>query len=319
MAGNRLKGRVAVVTGSGRGIGRAEALALAAEGASLVINDKGDSGDGTGSSQTPAQEVCREIRELGGQAVPNYDSVATREGGENIIRMAIDTYGKIDILVNNAGILRDRMIFNMSEEEWEAVIRVHLYGTYYCTRPASVHMRQQRWGRIINTSSIAGLGNMGQSNYGAAKEGIVGFTRSVALDMGKYGVTCNAIRPMAATRGITPELKEAISKKAAGMGITDANEIDKFFNQLFSAGPEHVAAFVTYLATEEAGFINGRTFYVNGTNIGLYTDPQITSMIKGGEGCWSLDELIKTVPGQLCKDMVNPAPAPAPTKDVNKA
>jgi 3-oxoacyl-[acyl-carrier protein] reductase len=297
--GNRLEGRVAVVTGSGRGIGRAEALALAAEGASLVVNDKGDAGDGTGSSRTPAEEVCREIREMGGQAVPNYDSVATREGGENIIRTAIDTYGKIDILVNNAGILRDRMVFNMSEEEWEAVIRVHLYGTFYCTKPASVHMRHQRWGRIINTSSIAGLGNMGQANYSAAKEGIVGFTRSVALDMAKYGVTCNAIRPMAATRGITPELREAIGNKAAGMGITDPAEIDKFFKQLFSAGPEHVAAFVVYLATGEAGFINGRTFYVNGTNIGLYTDPQITSQIKRDEGAWTLDELIKTVPGQL--------------------
>jgi len=319
MNGNRLKGRVAVVTGSGRGIGRAEALALAAEGARLVINDKGDSGDGTGSSQTPAQEVCHEIIKMGGQAVPNYDSVATREGGENIIRTAIDTYGKIDILVNNAGILRDRMIFNMSEEEWTAVIRVHLYGTFYCTKPASVYMRQQRWGRIINTSSIAGLGNMGQANYSAAKEGIIGFTRSVALDLVKYGVTCNAIRPMAATRGITPELKDAISKKAAALGITNAEDIDKFFNQMFSAGPEHVAAFVAYLATEEAGFINGRTFYVNGTNIGLYTDPQINSQINRGDGHWSLDELIKTVPGQLCKDIVNPAPAPVPTKDVNQA
>jgi len=299
MSGNRLEGRVAVVTGSGRGIGRAEALALAGEGASLVINDKGDAGDGTGASRSPADEVCREIEEMGGQAVPNYDSVATREGGENIIKTAIDTYGKIDILVNNAGILRDRMVFNMSEEEWDAVIKVHLYGTYYCTKPAGVYMRQQRWGRIINTSSISGLGSMGQANYSAAKEGIVGFTRSVALDLAKYGVTCNAIRPMATTRGITPELKESIAKKAAGMGVTDPAEIDKFFKQLFSAGPEHVAPLVAYLATDEAGFINGRTFYVNGTNIGLYTDPQVTSQINRQEGVWPLDELIKTVPGQL--------------------
>jgi NAD(P)-dependent dehydrogenase (short-subunit alcohol dehydrogenase family) len=299
MMGNRLKDRVAVVTGAGRGIGRAEALALAAEGARIVVNDKGDAGDGTGVSRSPADEVCREIIELGSQAVPNYDSVATREGGENIIRTALDTFGRIDILVNNAGILRDRMIFNMTEEEWDVVIKVHLFGAYYCTKAAAVHMRQQRWGRIINTSSISGLGSMGQANYSAAKEGIVGFTRTVALDMAKYGVTCNAIRPMAMTRGITPELKESIAKKAASMGITDPAEIDKFFSSLFSAGPEHIAAFVTYLASEEAAFINGRTFYVNGTNIGLYTDPQITSQINKVDGIWTLDELIKAVPNNL--------------------
>jgi NAD(P)-dependent dehydrogenase (short-subunit alcohol dehydrogenase family) len=299
MTGNRLKDRAAVVTGAGRGIGRAEALALAAEGAHIVVNDKGDAGDGTGASRSPADEVCREITQLGGRAVPNYDSVATREGGENIVKTCLDAYGRIDILVNNAGILRDRMVFNMSEEEWDAVIRVHLYGTYYCTKAASVHMRQQRWGRIINTSSISGLGNLGQSNYSAAKEGIVGFTRSVALDLKKYGVTCNAVRPMAVTRGITPELKEAIAKQARTMGVTDQAEIDKFFSGLFSAGPEHVAAFVVYLASEEAGFINGRTFYVNGTNIGLYTDPKITSQINKAEGVWTLDELIKEVPQQL--------------------
>ena len=156
----RLGGKVAVVTGAGRGIGRAEALALAAEGAKVVVNDLGGAGNGTGASTSPADEVVEEIRKLSGEAVANYDSVATPEGGENIIKTAIDNFGRIDILVNNAGILRDRMIFNMSPEEWDLVIKVHLYGHFHCTKPACVYFRQQRGGRIINTSSTAGLGNM---------------------------------------------------------------------------------------------------------------------------------------------------------------
>ncbi len=307
--GDRLKGKVAVVTGAGRGIGRAEALALAAEGARLVVNDMGGAADGSGSSQTPAAEVCGEIANMGGEAVPNYDSVATPEGGENIIKTAIDSFGRIDILVNNAGILRDRMLFNMTEEEWDMVMKVHLYGTFHCTRPASVYMRQQRWGRIINTSSISGLGNMGQANYSAAKEGIVGFTRTVALDLGKYGVTCNAIRPNAATRmTVTPELKEAMRKKASTMGVTSDDEFEKFFNQMFASKPEHIPPIVVYLASEESGFINGRTFFINGSQIGFYQEPMIIATINKDDGLWSLEELIKTVPEKLCKGVVNPAP-----------
>ncbi|MBN1375635.1 MAG: SDR family NAD(P)-dependent oxidoreductase [Dehalococcoidia bacterium] len=306
--GDRLKGKVAVVTGSGRGIGRAHALALAAEGAKLVINDFGGAWDGTGASQTPAAEVCEEIKKMGGEAVPNYDSVSTAEGGENIIKTAVDAFGRVDILVNNAGILRDRMLFNMTEEEWDAVIKVHLYGTFHCTRPASVYMRQQRWGRIINTSSISGLGNLGQANYSAAKEGIVGFTRTVAQDMAKYGVTCNAIRPNAATRmTMTDELKAKVAKGAAAQGITKPEDIEKFFNQMFTSKPEHIPPIVVYLATEEAAYITGRTFFINGNNIGFYTEPQITSQINKDDGFWSLDELLKAVPEQLCKELVKPA------------
>jgi NAD(P)-dependent dehydrogenase (short-subunit alcohol dehydrogenase family) len=303
--GDRLKGKVAVVTGAGRGIGRAEALALAAEGAKLVINDLGGSSDGSGASQTPAAEVCGEIANMGGEAVPNYDSVSTPEGGENIIKTAVDAFGKIDILVNNAGILRDRMVFNMTEEEWDLVLKVHLYGTFHTTRPACMHMRQQRYGRIINTSSISGLGNMGQANYSAAKEGIVGFTRTVAQDMAKYGVTCNAIRPNAATRmTLTDELKAKVAKGLAAQGITKPEEIDNYFKNLFTSKPDHIPPIVVYLATEQSGFISGRTFFINGNNIGFYTEPQITSQInKEGTGYWSLDELLKAVPTQLCKDL----------------
>lgn len=310
--GERLKGKVAVVTGAGRGIGRAEALALAAEGAKVVVNDLGGATDGSGTSKTPAEEVVAEIKKMGGEAVPNYDSVATAEGGENIIKTAIDAFGKIDILVNNAGILRDRMLFNMTEEEWDIVMKVHLYGTFHCTRPACVHMRQQRWGRIINTSSISGLGNVGQANYSAAKEGIIGFTRTAALDLGRYGITVNAIRPNAATRmTMTEDVKNSMRKKAAGMGITSEEDFEKFFNSFFSSKPEHIAPMVVYLATEEAGHINGRNFFINGNQICLYSEPQIIARIEKEGSLWTVDELIKAVPEQLTKGIVNPAPPQA--------
>ena len=173
--GQRLKGKVAIVTGAGRGLGRAEALLLASEGAKLVVNDLGGARDGAGGAHSPADTVVKEIKDKGGEAVANYDSVATAEGGENIIKAATSAFGRLDILVNNAGILRDRMIFNMTPEEWDLVMKVHLYGTFNCTRPACVVMKQQKSGRIINTSSESGLGAVGQANYSAAKEGIVGF------------------------------------------------------------------------------------------------------------------------------------------------
>ena len=209
--GDYLKDKVAVVTGSGRGIGRGIAILMAQEGAKVVVNDLGGATDGSGGDKSPADEVVNEIKAKGGEAVANYDSVASSEGGENIIKSALDSFGQLDILVNNAGILRDRMIFNMSDEEWDAVLKVHLYGTFYCARAACRVFRNQKSGRIINFSSSSGLGNLGQVNYSAAKEAIVGFTRTVARDMGKYGVTCNAIRPGAATRmTVTPELKAAM-------------------------------------------------------------------------------------------------------------
>ncbi|MEX0749256.1 MAG: SDR family NAD(P)-dependent oxidoreductase, partial [Dehalococcoidia bacterium] len=196
-----LEGRVAVVTGSGRGIGRGIAMLFAREGAKVVVNDPGGNVDGTGHDNGPADQVVAEIKGECGTAVASYDSVADADGGEAIIKTAVDTFERIDILVNNAGILRDRMIFNMSEQEWDDVIDVHLKGHYNCTRPASILMRQQRFGRLINFSSGSGLiGNPGQANYGAAKSGVAGFTRVVAKDLGRYGVTCNAIAPAAATR-----------------------------------------------------------------------------------------------------------------------
>jgi NAD(P)-dependent dehydrogenase (short-subunit alcohol dehydrogenase family) len=305
-----LDGKVVVITGAGRGLGRAEALLFASEGAKVVINDLGGGADGAGGAAGPADEVVAEIKKMGGQAASSYDSVATWKGGEGIINTAIQSFGKIDILVNNAGILRDRMVFNMSDEEWDIIQKVHLYGHFYCTRAATPHMRQQRYGRIINTSSQAGLGNMGQANYSAAKEGIVGFTRTVAMDMGKYGVTCNCIRPIAATRlTLSPELQAAMEKKSkeagAGLGLDIGAELKKM-------APEHIAPLVVYLATDAAANINGRTFFVGGGEVGLYSEPAIiTSIFK--DGVWTVKELADIMPKSVVKGFP-PAPPPAPPK-----
>ncbi len=305
--GDRLKGKVAVITGAGRGIGRAEALLFAQEGAKVVVNDLGGGGDGTGASKSPADEVVAEIKKMGGEAVANYDSVATTEGGERIIKTAIDAFGRLDILVNNAGILRDRMVYNMTPEEWDIVMKVHLYGTFNCTKPACVLFRQQKSGRIINTASESGLGNMGQANYSAAKEGIVGFTRTVARDMGRYGVTCNAIRPRAATRlTVSPELHAAIEKaKATGAALPPgADLIAKMVE------PEKMVAFVAYLATDAAANINGCTFLVSGDQISLYQDPIPIKTIYT-KGFWTLDDLMEIVPNTLAAGLINPAPPKA--------
>jgi len=291
----RLEGRVAIVTGAGRGIGRGEALALASEGAKVVVNDLGSAVDGSGASRSPADDVVAEIRKLGGEAVANYDSVATVKGAENIVKTAIDNFGKLDILVNNAGILRDKMLFNMTEEDWDIVLKVHLYGHFYTIRAASPFFRQQRYGRIINTSSVAGLiaTTYGQVNYGAAKEGIVGLTRKVARDMGRYGVTCNCIRPSAGTRlTLSDEMRKA------------RPEVIARFEQM---KPEDIAPLVIWLASDDAANVNGRTFYVETGRIGLYSEPTLEKqMVKVGG--WTIDELFTFMPLTLAKDLVNPDP-----------
>jgi NAD(P)-dependent dehydrogenase (short-subunit alcohol dehydrogenase family) len=291
----RLAGRVAIVTGAGRGIGRGEALALASEGAKVVVNDLGGAVDGSGAAASPADEVVAEIKKLGGEAVANHDSVANTKGGETIVKTAIDSFGKVDILVNNAGILRDRMLFNMTEEDWDLVLKVHLYGHFHTIRAVSPFFREQRYGRIINTASVAGLiaTTYGQANYGAAKEGIVGLTRKVARDMGRYGVTCNCIRPNAGTRlTISDEMKKARPEAIAR------------FEQM---KPEDIAPLVVWLASDEASNVNGRTFYAETGRIGLYSEPILEKQLVKVGG-WTIDELFTFMPGTMTKDLVNPDP-----------
>ena len=182
--GNRLEGKVAIVTGGGRGIGRGECLALASEGARIVVNDFGGTAAGTGGEKGPADEVVAEVKKLGSDAVANYDNVADFASGDRMVQQAMDTFGRLDIVVNNAGILRDKMIFNMTEEEWDIVLAVHLKGHFNLTKHAAVIFRQQRSGVFVHTASESGLGNRGQANYAAAKEGIIGFSRTIARDMG---------------------------------------------------------------------------------------------------------------------------------------
>jgi 3-oxoacyl-[acyl-carrier protein] reductase len=299
--GDRLKGRVAIVTGAGRGIGRGEALALAREGASVVVNDFGGGSHGEGAAKGPADEVVDEIKALGVGAVANYGSVADFKTGEEMVKQAVDNFGRIDIVVNNAGILRDRMIFNMTEEDWDTVLAVHLKGTFNVTRAASVMFRQQRSGVIVNTSSESGLGNMGQANYAAAKEGIVGFTRTVARDLGRYGVRCNAIRPRAATRlVISDEMREAANRGGGAAGMN--TDVLKAFEK--NNPPEAVAPLVVWLCTDEAANVNGRNFLVAGNQIGLYSEPQIIADIRL-DHIVTLEELSQLMPEKVTKDLTN--------------
>ncbi|MEN9801013.1 MAG: hypothetical protein RLZ37_138 [Actinomycetota bacterium] len=248
------EGRVAIVTGAGRGIGREHALSLAAQGAKVVVNDLGGSVDGSGGDLSPAEQVVQEIRSMGGEAVANGDSVSDWAGAERLVNTAVETFGDLNILVNNAGILRDRMLFSMSEAEWDAVIDVHLKGTFAPSRFAAVYWREQSKagkpvsGRIINTTSVSGIyGNPGQTNYGAAKAGIASFTNIAALELSRYGVTVNAVAPVALTR------------MTEGLGPAPETDEDRE-----RRSPRWIAPIVTWLASDEAAGVTGRVFEASG-------------------------------------------------------
>lgn len=304
--GNMLQDRVAVVTGAGRGIGRAVALALAEAGAKVVVNDYGVDLHGQAPSSGPAFEVAEEIRSRGGQAVANTDSVATWDGAARIIQTAVDQFGRLDILVTCAGILRDRMIFNMSEEEFDAVVAVHLKGTFCCIRHAAPLMRGQRYGRIVTFTSGAGLfGNPGQSNYGAAKSGIGGLTKVVARDLGKYGVTCNSIAPVAATRmTLTEEFLKAREIRRQ-QGIVRE---ERALARIDELKPEDVAPMVVFLASDHAAQVNGQFFLVAGSSISLLSQPRPIKTLFKPDGRWTLDELDALVPQTVGEGLINPAP-----------
>ena len=289
---NLLENKVAIVTGSGRGVGKGVALQMAAEGAKVVVVDPGVNLDGSGADQSVAEQVAAEIRENGGEAVACQESVATMEGGETIVQTAIDAYGKLDAVVTCHGILRDRMIFNMSEQEWDDVIAVHLKGTFTVIKHACILFRQQRSGRVVTFSSTSGLyGNSGQANYGAAKDGIAGFTRVVARDMGRYGVTANSIAPSAQTRMIGSVPDEARDLRAA-RGMSGGNVGG------LRGEPEDVAPFVTWLASDEAAHVNGHVFYVTEGLVSLLNEPEpVRTMHKDGR--WTVEEIIRVFPATL--------------------
>ena len=301
--GNRLAGKGALVTGAGRGIGRGIAMALADEGAQVVVNDLGGEPDGTGASKSPADDVVKEIKDKGGNAVANYGSVAVFSDAEKMVNDVVENFGHIDILVNVAGNDRGRMVFNLAEEDWDAVIAVHLKGTYNTTRFASALMRKQLGGRIINCTSAAGLiGDMGHSNYCAAKAGIFGLTRACSMELGKYGVTTNCFMPAASTRMAAMVTEEIIQKRKAegfdmeALGITWP-----------LPNPDDIGPVIAYLATDEAANINGQVIGVAGGKVWLYSImSEIRTIYKDGR--WTVDELAHLMPRTIASNLVNPQP-----------
>ncbi|MDX1511531.1 MAG: SDR family NAD(P)-dependent oxidoreductase [Nitriliruptorales bacterium] len=288
-----LEDRVAIVTGAGRGIGREFALCLAAEGAKVVVNDIGASLDGREEGDDPATEVCSEIEKNGGAAVPAHDSVSDYEAAGRIVQTAIDTFGRVDIVVNNAGIIRDRTLVKMDEADFDAVVAVHLKGTFNMVRHAAPLMKEQGYGRIINITSSAGLrGNFGQTNYGAAKAGIMGMTFVWALELGKYGVTVNAMAPAGVTR-----MTQGLYDRTGNEPPPDAD-------------PSLNAPLVAFLASERAGAVNGQVFGRTGWSYTLFQTPrQVASMYRpGGFTPAEVAEHFEVTLGQHLQPVGMPAP-----------
>lgn len=288
MAG-RFSGKVAIITGAGRGIGRATAMLFAAEGASVVVNDLGGGPQGGGGNSSIAQEVVDEILASGGSAVAETSSVATMAGGKAVVDTAIEQFGRLDFLVNNAGIIRPKRVMDMTEEDWDLVLSVNLKGYFATVRAAAEHLVKQG-GAIVNFSSPSGFGHYGMCNYAAAKEGVVGFTRSIARELGEFGVRSNAIRPIAGNSAMAiPEVFETISYSIEKLHIPFIS------NQWLSDGgtpglPEHVAGLVAWLCSDQAAAINGRELYINGGQLSFVQEPELIRTRCNPNG-WSLESL----------------------------
>ena len=267
-----VEGKVIVVTGAGGGIGRDIALAMASHGAKVVVNDIGAALDGAGGSAGPAQQVVDEIRAAGGEAVPNTDSVADAASAARIVECAVESFGRIDAVVNNAGILRDRFFHKMSVDEWDAVLKVHLYGAYYVSRAAATHFKEQNSGAMVHMTSTSGLiGNFGQANYAAAKLGIVALSKSIALDMLKFNVRSNCIAPFAWSRMI-------------GAIPTDTDEQRARVDKIKQMTPAKVAPLAVYLASDAASAVNGQIFSVRNNEISLISQPRPVRSVHRSEG-----------------------------------
>ena len=298
-----LDGRVAIVTGGGRGIGASISKLFAAEGASVVINDLGANTDGTGGDTGPAQTLAAEIVASGGKAIGNGGDIADTETGEELVQTAVSEFGKLDIVINVAGILRDRMIFNLSPEDWDAVIRVHMRGTYSTVRPASAYWREQRnpegHYRVVNFTSVSGLhGAAGQPNYAAAKMGIVGLTWSLSNALGRYGVTANAISPGAATR-----LTDTVPEDRRRAGSTDSAEAPT------ERSPDNIAPIVLFMASEQSDWLTGRTIHSAGYRLSLYNNPEPIAHVTS-DGPWDYADMASKVESTFRPLADGPVPRP---------
>ncbi len=306
-----LTGKSAIVTGAGRGIGKEVALLLAKEGASVIVNDPGVGRGGEETDDKPADDVVAEIEAAGGTAIANFDSVAEYANAGRMVKRCVESFGKIDILVNVAGMLRERMIWNMTEEDFDAVISVHLKGHWNMCHHATKVMRTGRHGRIINFSSDAFKGAIGQCNYSAAKAGIIGLTRSIARECGRYGITANAMCPMAATRMTVNDAVIAGWKRRLDAGLLTQAQYD---SRMAMPGPEFVAPMVAYLATDAAEDVNGQLFHAERSRIHTYYfGEEARSIFKqDDDGMFSVDELISMVPEGLMQGIPNIAPKEEP-------
>jgi NAD(P)-dependent dehydrogenase (short-subunit alcohol dehydrogenase family) len=310
--GNRLSGRNALVTGAGRGIGKAVTLALAEQGANVLVCDLGVAMDGTGADKSPADSTVEECHKLGVKAIAHYGDVSNFNSCEEMVKACVTRFGSIDILCNIAGILRPKMIFNMSEDDWDRVLAVHLKGTWNLCRHASVQMRQQRYGRIINCTSEAYAGTVGHTNYAAAKGGIVSLTYAVAREMGRYGVTCNAFAPRARTRMSVGDAQDDGLQKRVAAGLISQDRLQGMEEtRREGADPEYFAPFIAYLASDAAANINGCIFVVSRATIGVWNHPNIVRKFSrdwDSAKPWTTEELERLVPQELLVDYVNPAP-----------
>ncbi|MDA0340869.1 MAG: SDR family NAD(P)-dependent oxidoreductase [Proteobacteria bacterium] len=302
-----LEGKAGIVTGAGRGIGREVALLLAKEGASVVVNDPGVGRSGEVEGGHPADDVVDEIKSAGGRAVANTSSVTEYEAAGLMVLQCTETFGKIDFVVNVAGMLRERMIWNMSEDDFDAVINVHLKGHWNMCHHAIKPMRAARFGRIVNFSSDAFKGSIGQCNYAAAKAGIIGLTRSIARECGRYGITANAICPLAATRMTVNDAVIAGWKRRLESGLLTQAEYD---GRMAMPGPEFVPPIVAYLCTDAAAEVNGQLFHAEKSRIHTYYFGEVSRSIHKYDdgGMFTVDELIETVPGSLMAGIPNVAP-----------
>ncbi len=310
--GNRVEGKVAIVTGAGRGIGREVALWLARDGARIVVNDLGGAVDGTGDSSTPADQVVEEIKAEGGNAVASYESVAEFSSASRIVKTAIEQFGQIDILCHPAGILRDRMVFNMTESEWDDVLQVHLYGAFNMVRNVVPHMIKQRYGRIVLFSSGSGLGASGQANYAAAKEGMVGFARAISGELQPYGIMVNAVYPGGSTRmtdTVPQSTTELRQEQRSAAGLPSQPMVSELPPE--NRDPENNAPKVVYLSSEAANGISGQVIGTSGWALSLYSPRHVIKSIHK-DGRWTLDELDQIIPFSLGNGLINPVPAERP-------